>query len=147
MTDVDGALLDALEAELADRGRDEAITAAELAEHCDIDDGEASPTTRKAVRALLCERGVPIRSGNVGYWVCQSGAEADEYAADLEGRIEGIEQRLTAFRSAWRDWNRQQIPKSAREKIAADPVLELEDFEPADFRPDAVADGGEVDAE
>ena len=146
MTDVDGALLDQLETELADRGRDNAITAAELAEHCDIDDGEASPTTRKAVRALLTERGVPIRSGNVGYWVCQSEAEAEEYAADLEGRIEGIEQRLTAFRSAWRSWNRAKIPKDARERIKADPVLVFDDSEPADFRPVVRADGGETDA-
>ena len=145
MTDVDGALLDQLETELADRSRDEAITAAELAERCDIDDGEASPTTRKAVRALLTERGVPIRSGNVGYWICQSEDEADEYPADLEGRIEGIEQRLMAFQSAWRNWNRAKIPKAARERIKADPVLEIDDFEPADFRPNVRADGGETD--
>jgi len=65
--------------------------------------------------------------------------------AAREGRIEGIEQRLTAFREAWRSWNRAKIPKDAREKIKADPVLEIDDFEPADFRP--VADGGEPDAE
>ena len=141
MTEIDGTLLNELQQELADRGRDDAITSAELAEWLDIDDGEASPTTRKAVRALLTERGVPIRSGNVGYWVCQSEAEAEEYVADLEGRIEGIEQRLTAFREAWRSWNRAKIPKDAREKIKADQVLEIDDFEPADFRP--VADGGE----
>ena len=147
MTEIDGTLLDALQQELADRGRDDAITSAELAERLDINDGEASPTTRKAVRALLTERGVPIRSGNVGYWVCQSEAEAEEYVDDLQGRIEGIEQRLTAFQSAWQEWNRAKIPKGARERIKADPVLELNDFEPADFRPDIRADGGETDAE
>ncbi|WP_311171778.1 hypothetical protein [Halobellus ordinarius] len=143
MTDVDGALLDELEAILADRGRSDAITSAELAERLDIDDGEASPETRAAVRALLFERNVPVRSGNVGYWVCQSEAEAEEYESDLEGRIEGIEQRLTAFRTAWQEWNRAKIPKAAREKIKADPVLEIDDFEPADFRPDVRADGGD----
>jgi hypothetical protein len=146
MTDVDGELLDELEATLADRGRDDAITAAELSERLELDDGDTSPKLREAVKALLFERGVPIRSGSVGYWICQSEREAEEYVADLQGRIEGIEQRITAFEIAWQQWHCSQIPDDAKEQIKADPVLELSDFEPADFRPDARADGGETDA-
>lgn len=143
MTEIDGAVLDAIETELAERGRDDAITAAEIGETVGIDDGEASPATREAIRALLTERGVPIRSGNVGYWVCQSEAEAEEYRADLRSRIEGIEQRLTAFETAWREWTRDEIPKPVREKIEADPVLSLDDFSADDLRERAMADGGE----
>lgn len=142
MPEIDGVLLDALQQELAGRGREDAITAAELAERLDIDDGEASPATREAITELLFERGVPIRSGNDGYWICQSEREADEYLDDLQGRIEGIEQRKTAFESAWRSWRRDEIPRPVRERIEADPVLELEDFSADELRQRAIADGG-----
>ena len=143
MTEIDGDLLDEIEAELADRGRDDAITAGALAEKVGIDDGNSSPATRKAIRALLTERNVPIRSANVGYWICQSEAEAEEYESDLESRIEGIEQRLTAFRTAWREWKRDEIPTAVREKIEADPYLSMDDFSADDLRERAMADGGE----
>ncbi|WP_256289919.1 hypothetical protein [Halobellus inordinatus] len=141
---IDGGLLDELQQELADRGRDDAITAAELADRVEIGDRDGSPKTREAITALLFERGVPIRSGSVGYWICQSEAEAEEYRADLEGRIEGIEQRLVAFETAWREWKRDEIPTAVREKIEADPFLSMDDFSADDLRDRAVADGGET---
>ena len=129
MTEIDGDLLDEIQAELADRGRDDAVTAGALAEKVGIDDGNSSPATRKAIRALLTERNVPIRSANVGYWICQSEAEAEEYRADLESRIEGIEQRLNAFESAWREWNTNtELSQADRERIKSDPYLTVEDY-------------------
>lgn len=142
---IDGALLDALQQELADRGREDAITSAELAKRLDIDDGEASPKTREAITTLLFERGVPVRSGSVGYWICQSEREAEEYVADLQGRIEGIEQRQTAFQKAWESWHRDEVPTAVREQIEDDPVLSMDDFSADELRERAVADGGEVD--
>jgi hypothetical protein len=98
---IDGDLLDDLEQILAGRGRESAITSSKLADRLDINDGEASPKTREAVRILLMERRVPVRSGPCGYWICQSTEEAREYVEDLDGRIAGIEQRQTAFKEAW----------------------------------------------
>jgi hypothetical protein len=143
MTEIDGDLLDAIEAELADRGRDDAVTAGALAEKVGIDDGQSSPATRKAIRALLTERNVPVRSGNVGYWICQSEAEAEEYRAHLESRIEGTKQRLAAFEKNWREWKRDEIPTAVRERIEADPYLSMDDFSADDLRERAMADGGE----
>lgn len=145
MTDVDSELLDALQQELADRGREEAITAGELFERLGLDDGDTSPKLRAAVKALLFERGVPVRSGSVGYWICQSERECEEYVADLEGRIEGIEQRIAAFETAWQEWQRDRIPTGVREAIEADPVLSMDDFSADELRERAVTDGGEVD--
>ncbi|RLM88164.1 hypothetical protein D3D02_13210 [Halobellus sp. Atlit-38R] len=142
---IDGGLLDELQQELADRGRDDAITAAELADRVEIGDRDGSPKTREAITALLFERSVPIRSGSVGYWICQSEAEAEEYRADLEGRIEGIEQRLVAFETAWREWSTNtELSREEREKIEADPFLSMDDFSADDLRERAVADGGET---
>lgn len=141
---IDGALLDEAEAILAGRDRETAITAGELSDRLDLADRETSPKAREVVRTLLFERGVPIRSSSVGYWVCQSEAEAEEYRENLRSRIEGTRQRLAAFDTAWEEWSRSQIPQEKREQIKADPVLELDDFDASDFRPEprSRADGG-----
>jgi hypothetical protein len=139
---IDGDVLAEAREILAGRARDDAITAADLSDRLGLDDGDTSPATREIVRTLLTERGVPVRSGSVGYWVCQSEAEAEEYRENLQSRIEGIEQRLNAFETAWREWHRDRIPTAVREEIEADPVLSMDDFSADELRERAVADGG-----
>jgi hypothetical protein len=134
MTDpsIDGDLLDDLQDILEGRGRGEAITSAELSDRLGLDDGEASPKAREAVRVLRDERGVPIRAGNVGYWICQTQAEADEYLDDLRGRIAGIEESMQNFREAWGSWSRPDpdepsLTPEERQRVEADPILTVDD--------------------
>jgi hypothetical protein len=136
---IDGAVLDRLEAELRGRAREDAITSAELSQILEMDDGEGSPATREAIGILRRERGIPIRAGNVGYWVCQSEQEAQEYLDTLLSRISGIERTMEEFAEAWEDWDRyatdEEIPEEYRgkidpgvwEQIQSDPVLQPHD--------------------
>jgi hypothetical protein len=142
---IDGALLDAAESILDGRDREHAITAGELSDRLGLDDGEASPQTRELVRACLTERRLPVRSGNVGYWVCQSEQEASEYLDTLRGRIAGIEDRMAAFETAWEhhglvadggnvdsddavDDAEPAVPDEVREQLEDDPVLTVQDW-------------------
>lgn len=129
---IDGELLDDLEEILRGRSRNDAITSAELSDRLSLEDGEASPKAREAVRILIVERGLPVASGNRGYWMCETAAEAEEYTESLRGRIAGIEERLERFESAWDDWHRPDsdnpsLTPEERQRIEADPVLTIDD--------------------
>jgi hypothetical protein len=94
MTDIDGALLDAVEAELRGRTKEDAIHSAALADAVGIDDGEGNPKTREVIRILMEERGLPIGAANCGYWLIESRAQLETYTDTLEGRIQGIQDRI-----------------------------------------------------
>lgn len=134
---INGRVLDELEEILRGRSRDEAITSAELAERLPIDDSSGQPATREAIGILRASRGVPIRAGNCGYWVCQSDAEAQDYLDTLLERIAGIEGTMEEFADAWEAWSRRsdvpdeyagEIPPQVYEQIEDDPVLTPEDY-------------------
>jgi len=136
MTSIDGDLLDELADILRGRGREDAITSAELSDRLSLDDGEASPKAREAVGILRVERGLPVRSGNVGYWVCQSEEEAEEYLANLQGRIAGIEETMREFDEAWENYepraesqDEPDLPDDLRQRVEDDPTLSLSDIE------------------
>jgi hypothetical protein len=145
--DADGALLDAAANIIEGRAKSDAITSAELSDRLGLDDGEASPKARDLVRTLITERAIPVRSGSVGYWVCQSEAEAEEYLDTLRGRIAGIETRMDCFEVAWQshkraladggtttttddsdDGDEPEVPEGVREQLEDDPVLTVEDW-------------------
>jgi len=136
MTSIDGDLLDELADILRGRGRSDAITSAELSARLNLDAGEASPKAREAVGILRVERGLPVRSGNVGYWVCQSEEEAEEYLANLQGRIAGIEETMREFDEAWENYepraesqDEPDLPDDLRQRVEDDPTLSLSDIE------------------
>jgi len=139
MTDIDGALLDDLADILRGRPRSQAITSSQLSDRLGLSDGEASPKTREAIRVLRRERGLPVRAGNVGYWVCQSEQEAEEYLDDLLGRIDGIRQTMAEFAEAWEQYHGDAVPPQVRDEIEADPVLTVEDWR--EHRASAGGDG------
>jgi hypothetical protein len=128
VTSIDGELLDELEEILAGRGREDAVTSAALSDRLEMHDGEASPKTREAIRILRRERGLPVRAGNVGYWVCQSEQEADEYIEQLRSRMSGIERTLQEFNAAW-DGHRDDpdLPDDIRARVDEDPALTMSD--------------------
>ena len=94
MPSINGALLDAAEDELRGRTKDDAIYSSELAEKIGVDDGEGNPKTREVIRVLMDERDLPVASSNCGYWMLESEDQLRVYVNDLEGRINGIEERI-----------------------------------------------------
>lgn len=91
---IDGELLDRLQLELAEhRGADNAITTDQLGTRVGIDDSGTNPKVRDAVKVLMAERSVPVVSDHNGYYIPASREEVHEYVANLESRIDGIQQR------------------------------------------------------
>lgn len=133
---IDGDLLDEAENILRGRDKDNAITSGELSAQLGLDDGEANPKAREIIRMLLSrDDPLPVAAGNVGYWVCETEAQAAAYRETLRGRIAGIEERLERFDAAWNAYHRRteadggmDVPPQVRDRIEADPVLSVDDW-------------------
>jgi len=143
--DIDAAVLDAIAADLRDaRGHEQAITSAELADRHLPDDSSGQPQTRKAVKALMRERGLPVIGTNEGYFIPDSREPIDDAIDTLDHRIDGIRERKRLLERNWADWRRrslradggeratgQELTDDEIEQIKSDPVLQLSDFETA----------------
>jgi len=123
-SDIDGELLDALEASLHDCiGQANAKTSGELADELEIEDTEAQPKTREAVKVLMRERGLPLIGGNTGYYIPETQAPIDDAIESLQGRIAGIQERQQLLSDNWEAWTRaetdggEQSSKSVFETI------------------------------
>ncbi|MDS0284714.1 hypothetical protein NDI86_21670 [Halomicroarcula sp. S3CR25-11] len=99
---VDGDLLDDLEELLLDHvGSDNKITSGEVADELDIDDSEANPKTREAIRILLEERQFPVIGSSHGYHVPESREQVDEQVESLQSRAASIQERSQLIKEAW----------------------------------------------
>lgn len=117
--DIDGELLDRLEEIFEDRvGPDQAITSSEIAEQEIIEDSEANPVTRRAIRALVEERGVPIAAGSRGYYRIETVDQLDDYIESLDGRIAGIQERKELVCKAW-NWQKEAERQEGKQAIRA----------------------------
>lgn len=118
--DVDGDLVDAIATELHHhRGPDQAITSAALAGKLGIEDSEAQPKTREAIKVCLRERGLPIVSSGSGYYIPDDEQTVEEHLESLRGRIAGIEERIELIASNWEDWvDRQSVRDAPTNKPA-----------------------------
>lgn len=148
MTDINPDTLDAIESDLKDAiGKGNAITSAELAARHDIDDSDAQPATREAVKTLMRERNLPVIGGSQGYFIPTHQGPIDDAIASLDGRIAGIRERQQLLAENWADWTHGGpdaeaiLAEHERAAIEADPVLSVEDV--LDHR--AATDGGESD--
>lgn len=106
---IDKPLLDALADELREAtSKDTAKTAADLADAVGIEDTEASPKTREAIKTLLRhdEYDLPIRSCHAGYYILTTQSELEEYLDNLDGRIAGIEERKELITAAYKQRQR-----------------------------------------
>lgn len=109
MTDIDGALLDDLEELLrTEASAENPLTSSEIADRLGIDDSEANPTTREAIRTLAEERMIPTVGAHNGYYVIETEAQKDEYLATLRQRIAGIEERIWLIERAWQSQQGRQ---------------------------------------
>lgn len=128
MPDIDGRLVDEIEEELRRRhferheGRlqsdaEQAITSAELADQLGIDDSEAQPKTREAVKIVMRERGLPVIGGSNGYYIPINPADIEDALQTLDSRIAGIQERKHLIDDNWRNWTAQE--RTYREDAAA----------------------------
>lgn len=87
---------------------EQAITSADLAAQLDIDDGEAQPKTREAIKIVMRERGLPVIGGSNGYYIPVRGDDIADALETLDGRIAGIEERKRLLDENWRNWRAQE---------------------------------------
>lgn len=86
---------------LADhRGSDNPVTSGEIADKTGLDSLDSTPRTRGVIRKLSRQYDFPIGASTKGYFLIEQKAEAQSYLDDLDGRIQGIEQRKNAVMSS-----------------------------------------------
>lgn len=90
---------------LAHRGQDNPISSREINEVIEVDTVGSFPRTRALVRKVLFEDGIPIASGNNGYYVIETEAELTAYIENLDSRIGNIAERRYAIRQAAQSWD------------------------------------------
>lgn len=102
----DPDLLDQVEAAL--RQADGPITSGDLAERLNIDDAEANPKTREAIRNLV-EDGRPIVGFSNGYRFIEDEDDLAWALDNLDSRIAGIEQRKQWLLQAYDEGRQKQL--------------------------------------
>lgn len=86
-------------------GKENAIFSSEIAEEVGIDEGDTYSKTRKYLRHLLNEEGIPIASNTgKGYWLIANQEELDNYVGSLERRARGIDNRKVSVLDAADEW-------------------------------------------
>lgn len=86
---------------LRHRGKDAAITSAEIARRIGENDGSGSPATRAAIKDIMRTSSLPIGACSTGYFVIDSPEEYADYQRDLDERIAGIKERQDILRETY----------------------------------------------
>lgn len=114
---VDGELLDRIQELMLDhKGPANTISSGAIADVLGINDSDAQPKTREAIRILTEERGVPIASTSQGYYLIQTHEHLTDYLESLDGRIAGIQKRKQTVIDAWES----HLEGAARERGESD---------------------------
>jgi len=101
MTDYNAQTLDRLESDLRAATSLDPITSGELAARHFPDDSSGNPRTRKAIKHLMRQRGLPIIGVGNGYHIPESNAAVAEAVQSLQGRIDGIKERQQLLVDNW----------------------------------------------
>jgi hypothetical protein len=134
-SDFDADTLDALAADLRSAvGSDNAVTSGELADRHFPDDSSGNPKTREAIKVLMRSRKLPVIGGGDGYYIPEHNEPVSAAVQSLQSRKDGIDERIQLLIDNWEAWRSEPatdggLSKQERERIKADPVLELSDFE------------------
>jgi hypothetical protein len=92
---------DDLIAELED-GAQSAKNADVIENNLGMDVGRTNEPTRQLITDCILNDKYPIGSANNGYFLIDSEAELDDVVDSLEGRIQGLRNRIDALREGWR---------------------------------------------
>jgi hypothetical protein len=97
------------------RGKKNAIKAGALAAIISILDTGGSPITRRYIRQVIEENGLPVGASSDGYYWLETEAELAEYLGNLRSRIKKIAERIVMVESNYRShqskgkWAQQQL--------------------------------------
>ncbi len=84
------------------KGSDNAITVAKIADKISmIDTGLTNPRTRQMIKEIIYESELPIGSCSKGYYIIKTKEEFAANVGSLQGRIEGIQDRINNLVTAW----------------------------------------------
>ena len=82
---------------------------------------EATPLTRKilkeAMREICVEEGIPIGATSQGYFVITKYSEMKKYRDSLQGRINGLEERISIVVEAWNNSGGQSLDGPIQESL------------------------------
>lgn len=113
---IDGELLEQVHDELRKRsGKSNSITSRELSKQLDIDDGDAQPKTREAIRILQEERDAPIAAYSGGYFYMADSQDLEEYLDFLDNKIAGIEDRKQLATRSYNRWRKREAERKRNE--------------------------------
>lgn len=74
-------------------GEDNPITSREINDVIEVDNVGSFPTTRRIVRNRLFEDGLPVASGNNGYYLIETQDELEAELESINGRVAKMLQR------------------------------------------------------
>lgn len=66
-----------------------------------MDSGRTNEPTRQLITECIVNDKYPIGSGSAGYFLIDSQDELDEVVRSLEGRIQGLRNRIDALKEGW----------------------------------------------
>ena len=75
------------------QGKEHPIKSADIAKRLGIEEDDTHARTRTIIRKCAEKYHLPLLSNNKGYYLAQSEDELNQYRANLDSRIAGIEER------------------------------------------------------
>ena len=94
INEVDSTMIERLKALLSEHvGKENPITSAQVASFLKIEEDDTHAKTRALIRECVQKYDLPLAAGNRGYYIITSQNEYNEYIANLDSRIAGIEER------------------------------------------------------
>lgn len=100
------------------KGKDNAITSAEIANKLGINEDATHALTRSLITQAIEKYRLPVAATVKGYYIVATKEEADEYITNLTSRISGILKRRETFEkncAVWayaQDWYKNYLKNS-----------------------------------
>jgi hypothetical protein len=92
------------------RGKGNEISSREINDQVVLDDVGSFPQTRKCVRDIMEQEGIPVIGGGNGYYVAETEEEIESALSTLESRIINTTERKMFLKRAARNWEDQIVP-------------------------------------
>lgn len=86
-------------------GKGNPITSGQIAQTIGIVENATYAKTRALILQCAAHYALPLAAGNQGYYLITNSTEFDEYIANLNSRIAGIEERKQVITKNFERWN------------------------------------------
>ena len=94
---------------LAHKGKKNRITSGKVAEELEIFENATYAKTRSLIFECAKTYKLPLAADTKGYYLITNQIEYDDYIANLNSRIAGIEERKKIITDNWEDWKNSEI--------------------------------------